>query len=409
MKLTITVPKPCHEDWGAMRAQPVGRFCDSCQHTVTDLTRASDAELVALFSGDARPKCARFDPAQLDRVLASERERNPVHALQATVLSSALALGTTQMMAQTTLGEPAMKGKVTTVDHMVRGEAKCVGPTELASASRALVGDTVAVVIPDDEVMPIVMDGVMMAPEETFKGQPILQPAPQEGVVVTGTVCDQDDMLPFANVTLEGTTIRAVTDFDGRFVLQLPNDRSLVDAMIRVRVVGYSDRLIPVQSPPIKLPSDALLTDLSAPRGNGSISGLVRDRDSKPLPHVLVAMQGTGLYQYTDGSGFFAFDPPDGYAGRMVELKVGSDSTAVLVEVPSSRIPFCAPVRLDRSVSTAIAIKKPDVPIDVGVVRMSSGLRMMGVMAVTKIEPTFGERVAAPFRRAGRWVGDLVR
>jgi hypothetical protein len=40
-----------------------------------DLTKTSDAELLRLFTSDARPKCARFDPAQLERVLGNETVR----------------------------------------------------------------------------------------------------------------------------------------------------------------------------------------------------------------------------------------------------------------------------------------------------------------------------------------------
>src|SRR5689334_16732797 len=72
MKLTISVPKPCHENWEAMTPAAKGRHCAQCDHVVADLTRATDAELVALFSSEARPKCARFDPRQLDRVMSNE-------------------------------------------------------------------------------------------------------------------------------------------------------------------------------------------------------------------------------------------------------------------------------------------------------------------------------------------------
>lgn len=47
------------------------RFCGSCQHEVADLTRATDGELLKLFNSEARPKCARFDVRQLDRVLSA--------------------------------------------------------------------------------------------------------------------------------------------------------------------------------------------------------------------------------------------------------------------------------------------------------------------------------------------------
>ena len=82
MKISISVPKPCHENWNAMTpaADPTtgidGRHCDSCQHTVMDLTRVSDTQLIDLFRKDAMPKCARLSQGQLDRVITLEADRS---------------------------------------------------------------------------------------------------------------------------------------------------------------------------------------------------------------------------------------------------------------------------------------------------------------------------------------------
>lgn len=75
-----------------MSAREGGRFCSSCQHEVADLTHATDNELLRLFGGDAEPpKCARFDPSQLDRVLRAPHERN-ASMLPIAAFTSLLAL-----------------------------------------------------------------------------------------------------------------------------------------------------------------------------------------------------------------------------------------------------------------------------------------------------------------------------
>lgn len=117
MRIAISIPKPCHEDWNAMtpgsEAGMAERFCDSCQHSVADLTTATDAELVALFTGDAKPKCARFDPRQLERVLG-ETPTSRSNALPIAAFSSLLAVAAGQeAMAQggpviELTGEPAI-------------------------------------------------------------------------------------------------------------------------------------------------------------------------------------------------------------------------------------------------------------------------------------------------------------
>ncbi|MBL7953271.1 MAG: hypothetical protein JNM62_16310 [Flavobacteriales bacterium] len=75
-----------------MSTRQDGRFCSSCQHEVADLTHATDNELLRLFGGDAEPpKCARFDPRQLDRVLRGPEERN-AGVLPIAMFTSLLAL-----------------------------------------------------------------------------------------------------------------------------------------------------------------------------------------------------------------------------------------------------------------------------------------------------------------------------
>src|SRR5882672_7401434 len=100
MKISITIPKPCHENWEAMTPAAKGRHCAQCDHTVADLTRASDAELIALFTSDAKPKCARFDPRQLDRVMSPE-ETQRSSAIPVAAFTSLLAVaGGTEAVAQ---------------------------------------------------------------------------------------------------------------------------------------------------------------------------------------------------------------------------------------------------------------------------------------------------------------------
>ena len=42
-----TIPSPCTESWDCMTSTKEGRFCQSCEKTVVDFTRMSDAELLA--------------------------------------------------------------------------------------------------------------------------------------------------------------------------------------------------------------------------------------------------------------------------------------------------------------------------------------------------------------------------
>lgn len=61
-----------------MQPVPGGRFCESCQHQVMDLTCLADQELVNLFEQAEAPKCVRIPRHQLDRVL--QRSMAPTFA-----------------------------------------------------------------------------------------------------------------------------------------------------------------------------------------------------------------------------------------------------------------------------------------------------------------------------------------
>lgn len=70
-----------------MTPETGGRGCAKCQHHVPDLSAANDEELYAILSDGDAPKCARFRPDQLDR-LVLPRWSDPVVALQVLVLSA---------------------------------------------------------------------------------------------------------------------------------------------------------------------------------------------------------------------------------------------------------------------------------------------------------------------------------
>ncbi len=154
MKITISVPTPCHENWEAMSPREQGRHCAQCDHVVADLTTATDAQLVALFTSNSKPKCARFDTRQLDRALGAA-EKQQQSRLPAAAFTSLLAVAAghealAQQGALIMLGEPAIAqpmppppqvtGKMMFVPHSI--PPVCIIP---------ITGDTVAVITPQPD------------------------------------------------------------------------------------------------------------------------------------------------------------------------------------------------------------------------------------------------------------------
>jgi hypothetical protein len=169
---------------------------------------------------------------------------------------------------------------------------------------------------------------------------------------------------------------------------------------LRIGSFGYAERIVPLGPPEPASGDDA---------GNvgGSISGLVRDTNSKPCHDALVILQGTTVTQRTDARGMFGFDPPEGYREKLVRIEVAVGDAREIVEVPSDRIPFCVPVQLPIN-STLRSERDPISSVsDLGTIelepRYPTGL--VGMVVYTK--PTLGQRLTSPFRRAGRWVGSL--
>lgn len=66
--IQISIPDPCHEDWGNMTPQEQGRFCSNCQMCVVDFTGFSDAQLYQfLAERKGQQICGRFNSTQLNR------------------------------------------------------------------------------------------------------------------------------------------------------------------------------------------------------------------------------------------------------------------------------------------------------------------------------------------------------
>jgi hypothetical protein len=68
MKYRITIPEPCHEDWGKMTPTEKGRFCAVCQKNLVDFTTYSTRQLFAEVSA-GKNICGRFREDQLNRFI----------------------------------------------------------------------------------------------------------------------------------------------------------------------------------------------------------------------------------------------------------------------------------------------------------------------------------------------------
>ncbi len=66
---SISIPKPCHEDWKQMTPKEKGRFCDSCAKTVIDFTKMEDYKIQDFINKNRNNRiCGHFKQSQLDSI-----------------------------------------------------------------------------------------------------------------------------------------------------------------------------------------------------------------------------------------------------------------------------------------------------------------------------------------------------
>jgi hypothetical protein len=110
--LKISIPTPCHQDWGAMSPNEQGRHCTSCAKTVVDFTGMTDDEVKYFFINKKEEKvCGRFKNEQLQRIMI-ELPHNifyiPMPGWKKFLVASLLVFSSTLFSCDT-----AIKGEIT--------------------------------------------------------------------------------------------------------------------------------------------------------------------------------------------------------------------------------------------------------------------------------------------------------
>lgn len=61
----VSLPEPCHEDWGQMSPAAEGRFCQVCTKVVVDFTQSNLPEINGALQKSESQVCGRFHPTQV--------------------------------------------------------------------------------------------------------------------------------------------------------------------------------------------------------------------------------------------------------------------------------------------------------------------------------------------------------
>lgn len=171
----LNIPQPCHESWAAMTPTAAGRHCATCQKTVVDFTRHTDAEILAALARATGETCGRLRPEQLGRPLRP------------------LLLPAPSRWRAWLAGVVAVWGLHATTSSEVRAQSK---PTQAMAR---------------------------VPPTSIIKGLVGREPVGLN-LILRGSVIDSasSERIPGVSIILLGTGIGTASDVNGNFELQLP-------------------------------------------------------------------------------------------------------------------------------------------------------------------------------------------
>ena len=188
---SVSIKKPCSENWNSFEPRLAGGFCDTCQKTVTDFTAMGDKEVSAFLAKSSGKDCGRFRSNQLSQVYTqpTDPSRNYTwQVLRASIASLSLMFVTNNGMSQGLVSKQ--------YDQRIQRENQ-----------------------------------TKKEPETTLKSQKF-----------SGIVTDEyGDALPGVNVILKGTINGTITDIDGAFTfpIELNKGDVLIFAFIGLETKEY--------------------------------------------------------------------------------------------------------------------------------------------------------------------------
>ena len=291
--IKVSIPEPCHEDWGKMSQTEKGKFCGVCTKEVVDFTKTIDEDIVkyVLKNNNA---CGRFSKSQLDRSLTLERSAGqrlaPLAAsllLPLTMMAGSLTApkqGGVKTSTYTSLNIGSMHRAADRIQitvagtikdthgnplHKVRVEVKETGKTtftgrngnysitfldketllftqdgfEIKQQTFGNYNETFNAKMIAVKYVPMIM-GKMMAPEvsieeeETVKGD--IVEVEKSTVTITGNVMDDSGRpLPGTNIVIKESDTGTQSDFDGNYSIEAP-----VNSILMISNLGFETKEI---------------------------------------------------------------------------------------------------------------------------------------------------------------------
>jgi len=189
--ISISIPEPCHEDWGQMTPNEQGRFCNACAKTVVDFSVMTDTQVLNYLIDKQHEKvCGRLLTEQMDTPISIVK---PAKRIVKWYWNAAAAIALL----------------------FSRSEAKAQQPVKTETA-------------------PVRFDGK----DQLVRGELAVRPANQASGELKGTVVDKEgNPVPFASVVVKDGLTGVAADVGGNFVI-----KAVTGTVLRFTAAGFEQK-----------------------------------------------------------------------------------------------------------------------------------------------------------------------
>jgi hypothetical protein len=200
---TISIEKPCHENWDAMSNVEKGKHCELCKKNVIDFSKMNDEEIIEIIQKNKNESmCGRFKSTQLNRPLNYQNFAPYKLPKFNRLFASLLVLSTATISIACSSDDKNIKTNTT----MLKGEVK-MSDNFLTETSKPIVN--------------------------TFKGKLINN--------------DTKSPIDIATITIANTNVTTISDENGAFNFVIP-DSLMTDTLIfNIKSIGYENLTYTVQ------------------------------------------------------------------------------------------------------------------------------------------------------------------
>ncbi|WP_346883181.1 energy transducer TonB [uncultured Algibacter sp.] len=120
---SISIPKPCHENWNSMTSKEKGRFCNSCAKTVIDFTKMNNTEIQDFIVENKNKRiCGHFKQSQLDSIniqIPAQILKQHQNFHRVFLLALLIAMGTSLMNCTNKHGERQKIDSIEVIDTVI--------------------------------------------------------------------------------------------------------------------------------------------------------------------------------------------------------------------------------------------------------------------------------------------------